>query len=342
MRTERELHDTEIATVGQALGHPHRAQIIRHLAMNGPVAPAEFAREYKLSTSVAALTYHFHALKRLGVAEPLAAAAPRAAELHAYRLGGPYADAAVHALDLLEQRRSTEAGTTPARKNRRDQPPEHESLPGERPGDGEYGSQQIDWRKIAGPLMSRLEIALLGLPEGTDLASAEEDETLSDLLPRDADLDLGSLNRHGLNLRERQLDRYVGRRPIDWWGIARIIMTQRRIGILEVLALDGGRSLTTREICLELQEERSQPISTEIRHLREAGWVVLAGKGISEGRGAKGYLYKLHPSALMDEKLRPAAVAEVAGDGAGTSPARGSRQDRRNGLVTVGAASERS
>ena len=40
---------------------------------------------------------------------------------------------------------------------------------------------------------------------------------------------------------------------IDWERLARLEINHRRIGILEVLSLDGGRTLSVKEIAAELQ-----------------------------------------------------------------------------------------
>jgi hypothetical protein len=288
-------YDGKLAVLSEALGHPWKILILRHLPEDGPMTPTQFIARHRLTVTVGVLSHHFRRLERLGVIRRPTIDRRGGSP---YEIGGPHAVDVVAGLKVLEAESVPPAGSVRAEGTGLGATPGY----GVPPGDGPPRSLQLDWRKIVAPQMSRLEVALLELPEGTDFARLTARGELVYFLPKEADLDLTWLSHKLRSFRRRGLDQFVGRRPIDWHAIGRIVLAARRFGILEVLALDGGRCLTTGDICFELNLRNRGEVSTEMRLLREAGWVAL-GRASSVDHGRAGYLYGLHQDALASAKV---------------------------------------
>lgn len=82
--------------------------------------------------------------------------------------------------------------------------------------------------------------------------------------------------------------------PVDWEQLARATAHPLRVSILEVLGLDGGRTLSPTELCRELQ----MPLSNTNYHVTElakAGLIEL--DGTRQVRGATEHFYRL-PAGL--------------------------------------------
>lgn len=85
--------------------------------------------------------------------------------------------------------------------------------------------------------------------------------------------------------------------PVDWERLARSTAHPLRVSILEILGIDGGRTLSPSELCLELQI----PLSNTNYHVTElckAGLVELARQ--RPVRGATEHFYRL-PAATIAE-----------------------------------------
>ena len=78
--------------------------------------------------------------------------------------------------------------------------------------------------------------------------------------------------------------------PVDWEQLARATAHPLRVAILEILGIDGGRTLSPRDLCLELQIPLSNT-NYHVTELAKAGLIELTGT--RPVRGATEHFYRL-------------------------------------------------
>jgi len=78
--------------------------------------------------------------------------------------------------------------------------------------------------------------------------------------------------------------------PVDWESLARATAHPVRIGILELLGMDGGRTLSPSDLCLELQIPLSNT-NYHVTELAKAGLIELTG--LRPVRGATEHFYRI-------------------------------------------------
>lgn len=76
---------------------------------------------------------------------------------------------------------------------------------------------------------------------------------------------------------------------MNWQGLARANTHPMRISILEILGMDGGRTLSPSEISIELRSHLSS-VSYHVRKLHEAELLELVT--VRPVRGTKEHFYK--------------------------------------------------
>jgi hypothetical protein len=93
---------------------------------------------------------------------------------------------------------------------------------------------------------------------------------------------------------------------VDWQNLARANTHHLRVAILEVLSIDGGRTLSPKDLSVELQA----PLSTVNYHVRE-----LARSGLVELRGER------QVRGAIEHFYRPVAhTPEPVASGSGAGP----------------------
>ena len=97
--------------------------------------------------------------------------------------------------------------------------------------------------------------------------------------------------------------------PLDWEHLARATAHPLRISILEILGMDGGRTLSPSELSQELQIPLSNT-NYHVTELAKAGLIELARE--HQVRGATEHFYRVAGSS----------EAAVAGSGSGHSASR--------------------
>ncbi len=78
--------------------------------------------------------------------------------------------------------------------------------------------------------------------------------------------------------------------PVDWERLARATAHPLRVSILEILGLDGGRTLSPSDLCRELQIPLSNT-NYHVTELAKAGLIELARQ--RQVRGATEHFYRL-------------------------------------------------
>jgi DNA-binding transcriptional ArsR family regulator len=91
--------------------------------------------------------------------------------------------------------------------------------------------------------------------------------------------------------------------PVDWEQLARATAHPLRVSVLEILGIDGGRTLSPSELCLELRIPLSNT-NYHVTELHKGGLIELARE--RQVRGATEHFYRL-PAATI------AAVSESPG-----------------------------
>jgi hypothetical protein len=91
-------------------------------------------------------------------------------------------------------------------------------------------------------------------------------------------------------------------REIDWEDVARLEMHPRRFGILKMLALDGGRTLSPSECAFELQTNISDA-NYHIKTLKEFRLVRLAHTIPVRGVAEHFYCLVDHDAADLFKRL---------------------------------------
>src|ERR1700742_819168 len=88
---------------------------------------------------------------------------------------------------------------------------------------------------------------------------------------------------------------HPGSVPVDWEQLARATAHPLRVSILEILGIDGGRTLSPSELCLELQIPLSNT-NYHVTELHKAGLIELARQ--RQVRGATEHFYRLPGSTI--------------------------------------------
>lgn len=96
--------------------------------------------------------------------------------------------------------------------------------------------------------------------------------------------------------------------PVDWEQLARATAHPLRVSILEILGIDGGRTLSPSELCLELQIPLSNT-NYHVTELHKAGLIELARE--RQVRGATEHFYRL-PGSTIAKANESRAEAEPA------------------------------
>jgi hypothetical protein len=91
--------------------------------------------------------------------------------------------------------------------------------------------------------------------------------------------------------------------PIDWERLARTELHPLRIDILELLRLDGGRSLSANEMAFELQQPSLGKVHYHAQVLVKAGFLVRINH--HQTRGATEHFFCLESHDGSDLFRRP-------------------------------------
>jgi hypothetical protein len=98
--------------------------------------------------------------------------------------------------------------------------------------------------------------------------------------------------------------------PVDWEQLARATAHPLRVSILEILGIDGGRTLSPSELCLELQIPLSNT-NYHVTELHKSSLIELARQ--RQVRGATEHFYRLPGATIARaEELAPAEPAAAA------------------------------
>lgn len=93
--------------------------------------------------------------------------------------------------------------------------------------------------------------------------------------------------------------------PLDWEHLARATAHPLRISILEILGLDGGRTLSPSDLSQELQIPLSNT-NYHVTELAKAGLIELVGQ--RQVRGATEHFYRIPEAPKMAPKSRRGRV----------------------------------
>jgi DNA-binding transcriptional ArsR family regulator len=104
----------------------------------------------------------------------------------------------------------------------------------------------------------------------------------------------------------------AGSVPVDWEQLARATAHPLRVSILEILGIDGGRTLSPSELCLELQIPLSNT-NYHVTELHKAGLIELARE--RQVRGATEHFYRL-PGTTIARANQVVVEPEPAAAGA--------------------------
>lgn len=94
--------------------------------------------------------------------------------------------------------------------------------------------------------------------------------------------------------------------PVNWERLARATAHPLRVSILEILGLDGGRTLSPSELSRELQIPLSNT-NYHVTELAKAGLIELASQ--QQVRGATEHFYRLPGTGPDGQKSKPKRVA---------------------------------
>jgi DNA-binding transcriptional ArsR family regulator len=95
---------------------------------------------------------------------------------------------------------------------------------------------------------------------------------------------------------------------VDWEQLARATAHPLRVSILEILGIDGGRTLSPSELCRELQIPLSNT-NYHVTELHKSGLIELARE--RQVRGATEHFYRL-PATTIARANRAADAAAAA------------------------------
>jgi DNA-binding transcriptional ArsR family regulator len=96
--------------------------------------------------------------------------------------------------------------------------------------------------------------------------------------------------------------------PLDWEHLARATAHPLRISVLEILGMDGGRTLSPSELSQELQIPLSNT-NYHVTELAKAGLIELARQ--RQVRGATEHFYRIPEAVEEGSRLREAPVADL-------------------------------
>src|SRR6201991_2911721 len=96
--------------------------------------------------------------------------------------------------------------------------------------------------------------------------------------------------------------------PVDWEQLARATAHPLRVSILEILGIDGGRTLSPSELCLELQIPLSNT-NYHVTELHKSGLIELARE--RQVQGATEHFYRL-PGSTTAKVSNAVVEAEPA------------------------------
>jgi hypothetical protein len=85
--------------------------------------------------------------------------------------------------------------------------------------------------------------------------------------------------------------------PLDWEHLARATAHPLRISVLEILGMDGGRTLSPSDLSQELQIPLSNT-NYHVTELAKAGLIKLTGQ--RQVRGATEHFYRIPPPAQAE------------------------------------------
>ncbi len=97
--------------------------------------------------------------------------------------------------------------------------------------------------------------------------------------------------------------------PLDWEHLARATAHPLRISILEILGMDGGRTLSPSDLSQELQIPLSNT-NYHVTELAKAGLIELTGQ--RQVRGATEHFYRIRRAAKDGAKPRGGELAAAA------------------------------
>jgi DNA-binding transcriptional ArsR family regulator len=106
-----------------------------------------------------------------------------------------------------------------------------------------------------------------------------------------------------------------GSLPLDWERLARSTAHELRVSILEVLAMDGGRTLSPSDLCRELQIPLSNT-NYHVTELAKAGLIELARQ--QPVRGATEHFYRLAATSGETEGTLKERIDRLATTPAGS------------------------
>ncbi len=89
--------------------------------------------------------------------------------------------------------------------------------------------------------------------------------------------------------------------PVNWEQLARATAHPLRVSILEILGIDGGRTMSPSDLCHELQIPLSNT-NYHVTELAKAGLIELVRT--RQVRGATEHFYRLPESALFQHGSR--------------------------------------
>lgn len=106
--------------------------------------------------------------------------------------------------------------------------------------------------------------------------------------------------------------------PLDWEHLARATAHPLRISILEILGMDGGRTLSPSDLCQELQIPLSNT-NYHVTELAKAQLIELARQ--RQVRGATEHFYRIPAAAKAPRKRakRTTGIEPVSASSARTS-----------------------
>ena len=96
--------------------------------------------------------------------------------------------------------------------------------------------------------------------------------------------------------------------PLDWEQLARATAHPLRISIMEILGMDGGRTLSPSDLSQELQIPLSNT-NYHVTELAKAGLIELTGQ--RQVRGATEHFYRI-PTVAENPKPREGHLAAAA------------------------------
>jgi DNA-binding transcriptional ArsR family regulator len=100
-----------------------------------------------------------------------------------------------------------------------------------------------------------------------------------------------------------------GALPVDWEKLARTTAHPLRVSILEILGLNGGRTLSPSDLCQELQIPLSNT-NYHVTELAKGGLIELCGQ--RQVRGATEHFYRLPGTLERVATDAPRATSGVA------------------------------